>query len=311
MMQRPRVVLHLGPHKTATTYLQKILQMNQPKLEQAGIDYVPLRELRTSLTPMLAAPRRADRPDISSVLERWMCGKTLVLFEENFIGLLAPPRNGSLYPAARARLTVLAAMLRGFEVETHITMRSMVDYLPSRYSEYLRHYPFLSFDDYYAGVDLNRVSWQHLVRDIHEVFGRPVHVNLFNQVVEQPAHYLRKLVNSGIAFDLGIDAEAPAIRRSGISSEAHHILSETARLMSGEATKLVFRALQQVKGGSRTPYRPLSKSLEDTLARSYSQDIKALSDSSKARVVQLEASSDITAQTPSGSLVRGDVRGGS
>ena len=46
----PYVVIHGGVHKTATSYLQSILQRNAGKLRKHGVHYVHHRETRKNFT---------------------------------------------------------------------------------------------------------------------------------------------------------------------------------------------------------------------------------------------------------------------
>ena len=48
----PRILLHIGAHKTATSYMQKKLALNVDLLARRGIHYDPLEVFRKGFTPL-------------------------------------------------------------------------------------------------------------------------------------------------------------------------------------------------------------------------------------------------------------------
>ena len=45
-----QIVLHIGVHKTASTYVQAILEASRDRLGAEGIGYVTLEEMRSGIT---------------------------------------------------------------------------------------------------------------------------------------------------------------------------------------------------------------------------------------------------------------------
>ena len=48
-----RIHLHLGAHKTATTYIQQILATNKNTLLENGVLYLPLTQTRAKLSKQI------------------------------------------------------------------------------------------------------------------------------------------------------------------------------------------------------------------------------------------------------------------
>ena len=49
----PRMIMHIGAHKTATSYMQKKLALNVELLNRRNIHYDPLEIFRKEFTPLL------------------------------------------------------------------------------------------------------------------------------------------------------------------------------------------------------------------------------------------------------------------
>lgn len=175
-----RIDLHLGVHKTATTHLQRYwLACSQAPGAMAACP--PLGEVRHQLTPVCSPPVAKGRakPDEAlrqRVAEAWLrqalaAGRPLVLSDENLIGscerLFA---QQSLYDSALARLQRLALVLEGHELRVWLSVREYGAFLRSAYCEMLRHGAYRPFRDVYTGFDFAGRGWEHVVRDVRQVF---------------------------------------------------------------------------------------------------------------------------------------------
>ena len=67
-----QIVLHIGVHKTATTYLQAILEASRDRLGAEGIGYVTLEEMRSGITARVGGyiPSRAEMNDNASAVKK-------------------------------------------------------------------------------------------------------------------------------------------------------------------------------------------------------------------------------------------------
>jgi hypothetical protein len=119
----PRTVLHVGAHKTATTYLQSKLALNGDLLARQGVRYDRLDEFREKCTRMLNHPTEGDR-DFVAGLKASMKDKTVVISDENLIGMSTDlVRSGSCYPKARDRLAALGKILDLSAPDVFLAMR--------------------------------------------------------------------------------------------------------------------------------------------------------------------------------------------
>ncbi|MGL6260694.1 hypothetical protein [Vibrio sp. WXL210] len=151
-----KVNIHFGVHKTATTYLQGQLKQSQVKLLDNSVEYVDFPNNRKKLTSkffgLVPTLKREDIVDGVQV-------DNIIISEENLIGGVDTPLSGTLYPNLKSNVERMLSIFRHDTVRVFITIRSFDGFLASLYCEYLRHYKFLSFDEYIQKMDLENLSW--------------------------------------------------------------------------------------------------------------------------------------------------------
>ncbi len=179
------IYLHLGAHKTATTYLQMRLQQNATLLARAGVHAPPLMTLRRRITPLLGP---STRPGLSGFYGRFRLARELgaliseaeqsgasrmVLSEENLIGSCSRVINRSgFYSKARQRLAALARALPQEPCEVMLALRSYAGFYTSAYGEWLRKGgQYRPFDQTLKQQFITEAGgWPGLVADIRAAF---------------------------------------------------------------------------------------------------------------------------------------------
>ncbi len=145
--------IHLGAHKTATTYLQETLAAVRGDLVRQGIDFLPSSEVREralaralgqrrpgARVPILGAARM--RGAIETVLAPLRVGPEVVAFsEENILGMPDHMLRVPLYPRAATNVGRLASLAGRAEVVFFLSIRSYDTLIPSAYVETLKHAP--------------------------------------------------------------------------------------------------------------------------------------------------------------------------
>ena len=172
--ERKKVNLHIGAHKTATTFIQKVLRASKDSLAGHGIKYVPTQNVRKNVTHGLRAhknrgiSRAATVTRIREYVESRFPGDytTLVISEENLVGNCRELYTKSdLYPDITVRLQLVAEALQAYEVDVYFCVRGYVDFFPSAYCEFLRHNDFTTFETFLGGVDPEVGLQRHLALD--------------------------------------------------------------------------------------------------------------------------------------------------
>jgi hypothetical protein len=183
-MKKPKVILHIGTHKSGTTFFQDVLQANQDDLRQNGIFYLSRKELRHRR--VLKDIRKTYRSASAfwtyylkyfsrlNVLKRQMNSHDVILLsDENMLGLSRDLLRPALYPGMRKNLRAVRNFFAGYDVEIWISIRDYSELIPSAYAQVLRGARQLEPVRYYCERfedEATRPSWLNLIRDVHDMF---------------------------------------------------------------------------------------------------------------------------------------------
>lgn len=179
------VRIHLGAHKTATTYLQSLLELNRGRLVSSGTVFWPLESVRpifnqiyehrqagsaSRLTRMRPGYRKRERVLQQRLSNLFQFSSRIVLSEENLLGDCGNFFSGEFYPNAEGKLAALTGALPDRPLEFWLCLRSYPEFLSSIYGEALRHGDFLpmeEFEEMHADPEGN---WPRLVELIRDLF---------------------------------------------------------------------------------------------------------------------------------------------
>jgi hypothetical protein len=162
--------VHVGVHKTATTYLQGLIAKNGPRLNAGGVGMMPLMPFRMFFTRnLMKFPAGEFR--IDDHLDRFFAHgippsiRGLILSDENLIGVCNGLINtGKPYQGAGKRLSHLKALLEGHRVTLYMSIRSYDDFASSSYCEAMRHTDhFETFAAFRAKLDMESVRWPAMI----------------------------------------------------------------------------------------------------------------------------------------------------
>jgi len=270
----PRVLLHLGAHKTGTTYIQSNLSEQRERLAQSGTIYIPQAELRSLVVQNLGAAR-FNQWRIRQGLRPFLDCDQLILSDENIIGGTLPVRNGILYPFLDERLHRLLRALDTVNVDVVLAIRDYAGYFVSMYCEYLRYYPYISFETYTARLDFERISWVDVISRIaRQVAPRRLYLVDFSTFAADKNRILDFI--AGTRVEAREFAGAEIVRRTfsrQLWEELQHSLAETG---AGSIPQLV----QQLEGAGRFTagerYMPLEPGPRLAMLQRYREEVAQL-----------------------------------
>jgi len=148
--------LHLGVHKTATTYLQEHLA----NCEASDIYFPSLDEFR----------KEQYRIGIYPFLQQLDWSKSICLSDENILGNHKSIPMGHLYPKACEKVTKYLGFLKHPQrVKVFLSLRPMTEYMISHYCESLRHRSeFLSYESFIQKLPkaVEHMSWYPIFRQM-------------------------------------------------------------------------------------------------------------------------------------------------
>ncbi|WP_136808916.1 hypothetical protein [Desulfosediminicola flagellatus] len=267
-----KITLHLGVHKTATTYIQSRLSNSKDTLAANGIFYLGLNDTRRLITSKLDKDLTLD-PELTSQISG--CER-FILSDENFIGGTNKLRNNRLYPNVAHRLRNLIESLNNENIDIYLTIRDPESYMVSRYIEYLRHFSFLSFNEYYDEFFIRNFSWKPLVRLIEKVSGKSIKVQCFESIFNREDEYFEKLI--GIPDIVLEKADSnQSIKRAKVSRESYEILEHLAQHYPRRMTKKILNMMDNnVQISKQNSITPFSPALSLRLKENYKMDITTL-----------------------------------
>lgn len=123
--------LHVGMHKTGTTFLQKCLDLNRAALEAQGFTLAPMQDVNGAHHP-LAWKLRDEGPEAMAAVLRAAEGRRLIAASEVFCEVMTRPEP------ARALAAVLAPH---FDVTIHLVLRRQDFLKESGYAEAMKFSP--------------------------------------------------------------------------------------------------------------------------------------------------------------------------
>lgn len=132
-----KVYLHIGPHKTGTTFLQKIFFENRLELKNQDIDYIDFDMTFYGHHGVVSKLVQAEY-NPGEIRQRILCSESnkILLSSENF-DVLSP-----------VELSFLQKELRDFQVEVIVAYRKPTERLYSWWQEEIKHGETKSFSEY-------------------------------------------------------------------------------------------------------------------------------------------------------------------
>jgi hypothetical protein len=221
-----KVHIHLGAHKTATTFIQAQLHDNRAALASAGYAVTGISQMRRQFTNSFDRLSWLDpvwflatRPYLSKRLTALTGGarqgSTVVLSDENLSGLLSVNYlTGRLYPRAGARARMLDGIVGAREAHYFFCIRRYPDYLTSSWLQLASRGRAPSFEKYLARFHPVRPGWASVIADLARSIGpERLTVWTYDWFREDPARVFALL-----APGAALDVPAEELRRDVLPS---------------------------------------------------------------------------------------------
>lgn len=272
-----RTILHIGAHKTATTYMQKKLAINREELAARGIHYDPLEVLRKNFTNSLQDPPKGN-PEFVAGLKEKIRTQDVIVSEENMPGVPGDlVRDGVYYAHAKERLALIGRILDVKAPEIFMAIREYSSFLVSMYCEYIRHREFIRFADYFERYQKSGFSWIKVVTDISEAlpdarlrlwdFGkfRTIETEVFTALLGQDPAFLKA-------------PEGPV--RESFSDAAIRAYEALSTALTHQEMKQLINPVARAlpKGDLHKAFNPLAEDVAAALKQQYREDLKTIAE---------------------------------
>lgn len=169
--------IHIGAHKTATTFIQQALRKNVDALEAVGTRFLSPREFRymhednwnDGEVKEIHSFKDVDPESSEYALDP---KRKLLMSDENLLGRAVPFYHlNTLYPEVHARFSMLKSFLPCVPDTIYLCIRNYVFFYPAIYYQFASQSNFLPIDDelrYRLTTKPRR--WPQIVDDLKAVF---------------------------------------------------------------------------------------------------------------------------------------------
>lgn len=173
-----KILVHLGIHKTATTFIQSQLANNRTELAGRGYGVAGIWVVRKKFTNLFDRLSYFDpvwrfltRPMLKRRLDRMTAasGKvgTFLLSDENLLGLISANYwRGALYPWAARRVKILRSLIEPNEAHFFLCIRRYPEYLTSSWLQMAAKGKPPAFEKYLEKFPPESRGWSEIVADI-------------------------------------------------------------------------------------------------------------------------------------------------
>ncbi|MDO6962698.1 hypothetical protein [Rhizobium alvei] len=271
-----RSVLHIGAHKTATTYMQAKLALNVDLLAERGIRYDPLAKFRKNFTSILNDPELREKAYLKR-LRASISSQDVIMSDENMLG--SPGnlvRSGVFYAQAKTRIRKVCRLTGVVNPEIFLALRDYAGFVVSMYSEYIRHREFMKFADFLELYQKSEFSWLTVISDVVEA--APT-ARLFLWDFSS----FRTLENTIFSQMIGFDAselqtpDGPV--RESFSAPAMDVFETLAEILPAEEVRKTIGPVSRIlpKGDLYKAFDPLSADMTASLKDAYRKDLEEIS----------------------------------
>lgn len=275
------LIIHLGAHKTATTYIQDTIFNNNDKLLEHEVYFIQREDFRREVNVPNFYPNTVDK-ELNYSLEKYLednniTAKNIVLSDENIIGLIHEQVDASLYTNSLSRLRKLKDFIGDdFNITgVYFCVRSYDAYFTSLYCESLKGRSFYPFQQLKNEMIKNDFNWQEVVDLICSVFGNDVFKFwTYEDFANNIDFFLQAM-----SFNTGISFEKPKkVIRKGFSNESIAVLTNIYK-NHGEkfiTKKVKSTIIAELDNDMSTKFAPFNRLESTTLKRLYHKDISRL-----------------------------------
>jgi len=197
------VFLHLGAHKTATSYIQACLHASKALFDERGCRLVTQFDLSDDLRAQIrtwqsdldsSEPLPAYQEFLHELVEN--DSRPFLLSFEGLVGRLSLALHGTIYPSSAKTIEALRCAFAGHRVRVGFAIRNYTDLICSTYSESVNgSFSMLDFEQYRAKVNLANLTWVPVVTQLRAAFGEEnVKVWSYEEYRQDPQTHNRSLL---------------------------------------------------------------------------------------------------------------------
>jgi len=274
------VIVHLGVHKTATTYIQSSLLRNKKHLEDNRIAYIPLRDMRSGITSSIT-----EESVYASEIRNFLFTKIdiekydrIIISDENIIGGTNDIFSQSnLYPRGHKNVEKIKEVFKDCNLKFLLAIRNYSDFYPSMYCEFLRHHEkFITFRHYISTFNYLKYSWPYLIESIvRPTKEHPISIMQLEQLSEVEDKLFQYFTGSSEVF---ISPAPKKDSRKSYKAKTVQMMDVLNKELDGKYLIKFINAIDKVnlKQGQVKKFSPWNSSELSFFQEKYEQDLAYL-----------------------------------
>ena len=299
-LSSPTIRIHVGAHKTATTYLQDTLALNRAASAAAGIAYWPREDFRMPMASAISADAerlnatpsllkslvRRHRADPADGLKRFFPeGYNVSISEENLLGRPKSAATGATYDKAAHNLEVLKRALPDGAVEILLCVRSYAAFISSLFAEAMRHGNHFELEEFKSKHLTSSGLWTRVVDSVRQAFpDAKIVVWRYEDFAKLEDDLLARM--SGLAPDKLIKPEQSDILPSASSKAIRTFVQEGANLSRAQRQmRMLALQHQHPKTGAQAPFSLFDTTESARLCDEYAADIERIRASDRVELL--------------------------
>ena len=196
-----RLVFHVGAHKTGTSLVQTYLQRSARRRVASGIAVVPRHHVHELIGWGATVLRHPEHLRRRIEAEARRHPAVLVVSDECSLGRPFEDGMAGMYPRAPELAAALARVSEGFDTRVVMYLRPLADFVESYYLQTIHEGAAHTFEEWFAGLDAESLSWSPAVEGLRAAFGgHAVEIGDFREFEFGQSLFLRRfLERAGIA----------------------------------------------------------------------------------------------------------------
>ena len=272
--------LHLGAHKTATTYIQNILNTNQRLLNDNEIYFSTPTQLRNErwfesiLTKDGIDDIHGDNTEENTIPTSGLW----IISEENILGIPYDfMTSNEIYPRASKRLHNLKKLISDKDITIYFSIRCYHSYYSSCYLEVVRNNGYLDFSNFYDKSRFKHNTWLSVIDVLTKIFPENnIVLWCYEDFIKLENIILKKL--TGLADNELVIDDSAALKRTSLSSKALDRLKKMSSKKQYPVTSEQIETLNlELPRTPETPsFMPFSEAEITLFKKRYKNDIREI-----------------------------------
>lgn len=230
-MSKPKVILHIGTHKTGSSALQSFFRRNFEILSSKGFTWINDSYLWGKIG---AAPEDEISSDYIEAIQKQIyetaesTQNTLILSSEAFSGDVYRAYNNARFSAE-----TLKKILDQCSVQVVLYLRRQDIFYESWYIQKIQEGQTYSFNDFCQILDFRNINWEPIVRHFTEAFGASqVTVRLYDKSFLKAGNIINDFTDVVMGFPDLEGFHEPHWSNRGMNLEALRVMRHLNQIIS-------------------------------------------------------------------------------